>query len=236
MSISYPSFTAHPAPGPRTPLRRSLLIAGLGLCLLTTACLGPRPVRETVYDRAGIVVKLTSMKSEGAIVERDFAHPARFEAEDIERLISPIEVELRTKKDPRRRTRAIAPELVADVADALATSFALAGPNQTLSVQAIQRKAKLVVLNEKRLTSFIASYDGAALRLLFSRVDWRIPKSKENQPLPNPSEVEKQAEFRVLPYEGAQLAGTQGISLPWSLDGLAASVEHPAGGAEAAVD
>lgn len=174
------------------------------LTLLCSGC-GPRYTRVKVQDTGGIAIKLRSQNN----VERGFAHPATISGARLAHILSFVDV-----RADKNRTPAVDLDAVYPLGEALSRAFARAESNQELVVEVTRTERRMGLFTDKFLTSFIAYIEGERLFLHFVRVNWRIPKQKEDD-LAEPWANKRVQNFRVLPSDHLAAAGAQGISVAW---------------------
>lgn len=174
------------------------------LTLFCSAC-GPRYVRVKVQDAGGIAIKLRSQKN----VERGFAHPATISGARLAHILSFVDVRV-----DKSRTPAIDLDLIYPLGEALSRAFARAESNQELVVEVTRTERRMGLFTDKFLTSFVTYVEGDRLFLHLSRVNWAIPKQKEDD-LAEPWANKRVQNFRVLPSDHLAAAGAQGVSVAW---------------------
>ncbi len=182
-----------------------LLLLSTAVSWLATAC-GPRYARVKVQDSGGISIKLRSQKG----VERGFAHPATISGARLAHILSFVDV--RAEKDGRKP--AVHLDSVYPLGESLSRAFARAESHQELVVEVTRTERRLGLFTDKHLTSFVTYLEGDSLIIHWSRVDWPVPKQREDdslEPWPN----KRVQSFRVLPSEYIAAVGTQGVSVDW---------------------
>ena len=194
------------------PVRTALLALAAGALLVSlTGC--TRTVRTTVKDGAQLKVVLRHTVQNMASVERGYEHPRTVSSQRLMHIIGAIDVEV-TEGAKRERHRAVHPELLQPIAQALVDAFEQADSTQQVAVQAVRKQHRLGIFHKKFLTSFTAFFREDRLHIHFSRIEWEIPKDRENR-LPEPDPNEKQMAFRTIGARNIASAGSQGVAVRW---------------------
>jgi hypothetical protein len=192
------------------------IVLPIAIALLTSACI-TRTVDQEVFSQDGVNIWLRSQKTWLSEVERDFQHPAVISGERLTHILAAIDIETRDPKDDealKQRKVAIHPVILAEVANGMAESFEEASPNQELIVVAVRKQRRLGLFHRKFLTSLSAFMEGDFLHIELSRIEWEIPKNREDEKLPRPR-GKKAMKFRAVPARGMHNAGTQTVVVPW---------------------
>ena len=201
----------------RSSLRLMLCIALAGVC---SACI-TRAIRVPVFDEEGTEVYLRAKKSGGGVVERGFGHPAQISAVRMAHILSRIDLRtaeskrfLRSTK-PSERMPAIPLAALYVIADGLSQALATADPNQEIVVRSLQKEKRLAIFDHSYLTSFISYVQDDQLFVHLSRFDWEVPKSGQNEKLPEPEVDREVMKFRLIPSEAMTLMAPQALAVDW---------------------
>jgi hypothetical protein len=200
---------------------RSLIGSRLGLAfavalLLTSTGCATRIVREPLLKLNEIEIDLVrEVKGLSTVQPRGYEHPAIISTERMRNILAAVEVETRGSDGIVIRQPAFHPDILDTLAERLAVAFAKATPDTELAVKVIRKEMRIGILHTKYLTSFLTHVDDGYLRLLLSRVDWQIPKNKENERLPEPVRGYTPMEFRVVSGEPLFYAGPQALEIAW---------------------
>jgi hypothetical protein len=81
-------------------------------------------------------------------------------------------------------------------------------------VQAVRVEKNLGIFHRKYLTSFVAWMQGDDLVIHLSRVEWDVPKDKEDE-IPEPYADREVQDFKVLAAEGLVPMGRQQVAIDW---------------------
>jgi hypothetical protein len=194
-------------------MRHAALAAALAaLALLATAC-GPRYARIPVYDQDGITVTLRSVIRKGEPVPRGFDHPAVISSIRMAHVLARIDVRIGSK-DGGERVPAFPTVSLYKVGEEVSRAFAKATPDQEVVVQAVRVEKNLGIFHRKYLTSFVAWMQGDDLVIHLSRVEWDVPKDKEDE-IPEPYADREVQDFKVLAAEGLVPMGRQQVAIDW---------------------
>ncbi|MGH0035877.1 MAG: hypothetical protein ACQGVK_12695 [Myxococcota bacterium] len=198
------------APGART---RWLLLGLLAATIALPGCI-TRTVDTRIKDTNTIRVFLRKQVRNGKPIERDFAHPKTIAAERLAHILALIDIKTGDAAVEERRS-AIATSLLEPIATALSEALAQADSTQQIGVMAIERKRRLGVFTRKFLTTFIAFAKGDDLFLDFTRIEWEIPKNREDR-LPKPELGSQVMEFQVAGSVHMQRTTRQTLAVDWS--------------------
>jgi len=200
------------------PARRTALLAAALLALAPAAWLGcaGRSVVTPVVEDSELRVFLRHREAGGEIVDRGYDHPTVISAERLAHILALVDVTTEDD-DVEERRYAVASDLLGPVSDALFQALREAGPGQEVVVMAIDRKRRLGIFTRKHLTTFVAFVQGTELVLDFARVDWEIPKRREDR-LPEPELGEREMDFRVAPARAMRRLGPQTLAVDWRDD------------------
>jgi hypothetical protein len=183
--------------------------------MATTGC-ATRTVRHSFVDRGDVRIDFVrEVKGFSKVQPRGYQHPAIISAERMQHILRAIEIETRDDSSAVVRQPAFHPDLIEKTATQLVAAFAEAGPDQELGVKIVRKAARIGILHRKYLTSFITYVEDGYLYVLLSRVDWQIPKNKEDDPLPEPIRGKAPMQFRVVTGEHLFYAGTQALEIAW---------------------
>jgi len=189
-----------------------LLVALLGV----SAGCATRVVREPLLKLTDIEIDLVrEVKGFSTVQPRGFEHPAIISTERMRHILAAVEVETRSADGIVIRQPAFHPDILDVLAERLAAAFAETTPDAELGVKVVRKEMRVGILHTKYLTSFLASIDEGYLQLRLSRVDWKIPKNKEDERLPEPIPGEAPMDFRVVSGEPLFYAGPQALEIAW---------------------
>lgn len=196
-------------------------LAGL-LAASCLGCLGPRVLREPVYEQAGVEAYLRSYEVDGEVVPRGFDHPAIIAGVRLSHILAFVDVEIGKGEDATQEA-AVAPQMIFATGDALSAALEQAGPDQEVVVRAVRHDRRFGIFTRKYLTSFLAHVEGGQLVLSFGHVDWEIPKARGGvasigDELPEPEPSKTQMRFRIVPNDAVQVRGTQTALVDWRDD------------------
>jgi hypothetical protein len=184
------------------------------LLVLTAGC-GTRTVKTPIVDNPSLQVTLRHQLRSGVVVERGFQHPVTISQQRLGHILGAVDIEQREEGKKRIRLAAIHPELITPVARALVEAFEAADSNQEVAVIAIRKQHRLGIFHKKFLTTLTAFFRDDRLYLHLSRVEWEIPKEREDRVMPEPERSEKQMAFRTVPTRKMTQAGSQGVAVRW---------------------
>jgi hypothetical protein len=205
-------------------LERVLRLAA-SLCIATSLVACNTPVREPVYTEGEVEVSKRSYRSEGAVVERGYQHPASLELEPLAYALAKIQIGDLKDRDIEQRP-AIALDLIAPIARGLVAGFAEAGPDEELVVIATRKEKTIGIFHRRLLTTFIASRSDDHLLLSFTYSDKTLTKAEERKDRPVPEIGDRRMQFRILPGPGIAAPQAQVAKLAWP--GTAPAVAAPA--------
>jgi hypothetical protein len=194
--------------------RLSYLVLLLAAALL--AGCGARYARVPVHQDDDVTVVLRSELRGGEPVARGFAHPATIAGVRLAHVLAQIDVRTDAGDDgPGERRAAIPTDLVYPLGELLSRALAQADPAQEVVVQAVRRERRLGLFTASFATSFVA-YLGPdeRLHLQLSRIDWEVPKGREEE-LREPLPGREVMAFRVLASEGIEPTGHQSVAVHW---------------------
>ena len=97
----------------------------------------------------------------------------------------------------------------------MADAFEQADSTQEVAVIAVRKQQRLGIFHKKYLTTLTAFFRDNRLYLYLSRVEWEIPKDREDNVMPEPDRTEKQMPFRTVPARKMAQAGNQGLAVRW---------------------
>jgi hypothetical protein len=195
-------------------LPRHLALAATALAaLVATGCTGYS--RNVLSDSGNNKVVLRSTKSGiGSTVEQNYDHPATISASRLAHILSRIDIRT-DESDANARKPAIPAEMVYELGEKFADALSKASKDEEVVVVAARRQRSLGVFTHDYITSFSAYVKGDMLHIRLFHLDWEQPgggpQAKIDEPVP-----EKQVmRFRVLPGEGMQPEGAQGVAVSW---------------------
>ena len=199
-------------------MRQRLATSSLGLAvLIPLLILGSgctRTVKTVISDNGRIKVYLRETVETGTTQERGYQHPTAIAPQRLAHILGAVDVEIQGG-EKRQQQAALHPELLKPISSALVKAFEQANPNQQVAVMAIRKQQRLGLFHKKFLTSFIAFFRDDRLYLQFSRIEWEIPKAREDSKLPGPEPNEKQMAFRTVPGIKMKSLGAQGVAVRW---------------------
>ena len=181
---------------------------------MLTGC-GTRAVRQSHLKRNLIEVDYVRNVTLFSTEKLGYEHPAIISTERLANILNAIEVETRGDKGGEVRQPAFHPEIVERTAEALAEAFAEAGPDQAIGVNVIRKDMRIGIFHLKYLTSFLAHIDDGHLYISIRRVDWLVPKGREDDPYPQPRRDKKAMDFRVVTGDPIYFAGIQDLEIDW---------------------
>lgn len=215
----YPRRVSSPAPQDRaTPTGRpgpAWAVAGLLTALSLTGCV-TRTVDDVFYEDSTVAVYLRQQTRGGEPIDRGFSHPAIISPDRLAHILALIDVKT-GDRTVEERTAAVATSLLEPVSEALSEALRKADPSQQVVVLAIARERRLGVFTRKFLTSFVAFVKDDDLFLDFSRIDWEIPKQREDR-LPRPELGEHPMDFRLASSQAMRRPGPQTLAVDWRND------------------
>lgn len=190
----------------------------MALLLVVTAGCATRTVRHTVHQDNTIIVSLVRDVRGFTTQEQGYEHPAVISAIRLERILSAVEIEIKTDAGVVRQP-GFHPAIVKKISLELSAALEQASPNEAVGVKAIRKKAKLGVFDVKYLTTFLAHVENDQLYLAIRRVDWPLPSgaehTKSKNVLPEPIRGRKSMDFRVVTGEPMYFAGPQDLEIDW---------------------
>ncbi|MHA7836837.1 MAG: hypothetical protein ACX98W_05180 [bacterium] len=203
---------------PSQPLLRKALPTALLLAMLLATATGcvTRTVREPLVRRHDLEIDLVrEVKGLSQVRPRDYEHPAIVSAERMRHVLGAVEVETREKDGSIIRQPAFHPDVLDPLAEKLAEAFAEATPDSEIGVKVVRKEMRIGIFHTKHLTTFLAYMDDGYLYLLLSRVDWPIPKNREDEDLLEPIRGQSPMDFRVVSEEPLFYAGPQALEIAW---------------------
>lgn len=147
-----------------------------------------------------------------------YEHPAFISKERLVHILSALEIEARQKKGGVIRQPAIHPDIVDQTAEALSKAFKEVGPDEAIGVYSIRKQMRIGILHFKYLTSFLAHIKDGHLYLSIRRVEWLVPKGREDDAYPPLRRDKKPMNFRVVTGDPIYFAGTQDLEIDWQND------------------
>lgn len=199
-------------------MRQRLATLRLGLAVLVPLLvLGSgctRTVKTVVSDDGRIKVYLQETVESGTTQERGYQHPASIAPQRLAHILGAVDVEIQGG-EKRQRQAALHPALLQPISRALVEALEQATPDQQVAVMAVRKQQRLGLFHKKFLTSFIAFFRDDRLYLQFSRIEWEIPKAREDSRLPEPEPSDKQMAFRTVPGIKMKSLGAQGVAVRW---------------------
>jgi len=193
-------------------MKRLCLITICLLALLPSGCITYQ-LTDDIYDVDGISVKLRGDKKGREWVSRGYEHPTIISPLRLARILAAVEIEI-SDGDEIVRTGILPYSLFQPVAVALAEALEAANPAQEIVVVAVLKERRLGLFHKKQLTSFIVYAKDKELSIHLSRVNWEVPKGKEDK-LPTPRIGDQVMSFRVVPVRGMRRQGAQAIAARW---------------------
>jgi len=173
-----------------------------------------RTVTDTAYDGGSVTVKLRKRVRGFEEVDRGFDHPSVISVERLTNILASITIEEFDKKKGTYQRNAIAAELVRPIAKGMVRGFAAADPNQELAVTAVLKVKQHLIFHRNKLTSLAAYMKDGALFVYVSRIEWEIPKHREDN-LPLPVVGKEVMDFRTVGSRRIYPVGAQGVSIAW---------------------
>ncbi|MCG8587752.1 MAG: DMAP1-binding domain-containing protein [Proteobacteria bacterium] len=195
----------------RFRLGRIFLLVVLG-AVAVGGC-ATRTIRETISDAGGIEVTLRHQQKGRTVIAREFGHPVAISATRLAHILARIDVEDREAAE-RERRNAISTDLLTPLSEALSAAFERANSDQEIAIVAIRRERRFGVFTRKFLTSFVAYRKNDLLHVHLSRIDWEIPKQREER-LPEPRAGDRVMDFRAIPTDGMRNTGSQSLAVSW---------------------
>jgi hypothetical protein len=191
--------------------RSSVAVAAL-ILLLLAGC-GTRTIRTDVIDQAGLQVFLRHEREGGRKTDRGYQQPSTISSERISHILATIDVTTREGKVTERQP-AIHADILERVSSGVARALEDADSSQRVVVMMVRRQQHLVLFHRKFLTSFIVYLRDDSLYLHLSRVEWEVPKRREDNP-PEPRLGDRVMDFRVVPARSMYANGAQGVVVNW---------------------
>jgi hypothetical protein len=177
---------------------------------------GARYARVPVHQDESASVVLRSELRGGKPLERGFAHPATISGVRLAHVLAQLDVRIDAGDEaPSERRPAIPTELVYPLGELISQALAKADGTQEVVVQAVRRERRLGLFTAAFATSFVG-YVGSdeRLHLQLSRLDWEVPKGREEE-LREPMPGREVMAFRVLASEGVEPTGHQSVAVHW---------------------
>jgi hypothetical protein len=196
---------------------RALLVAGLIFAVgISSGGCATRTVRKNVVKRSDIEIDFVrQVKGIGRAEPRGFEQPAIISVERMEHILGAIEVETPHKGGGMIRQPAFHPDILHSSSEEIVAAFAEVGPDEELGVNIVRKEMRFGVLHRKFLTSFLAHIEDGYLYLDLTRVDWKIPKNKEDKRLPVPIRGQAPMDFRIVAGDHLYYAGPQTLEIDW---------------------
>lgn len=194
-------------------LRKLVLVALCIPLVLSVAGCWTRVRKEVLQDKEGLKVILRSQTRGGDPIDKGFQHPITISGVRLANALSRIEV--RTNDEEEGRKPAIDATILFEIGDVLAAGLAKADSTQEVVVMAVKRSRRFGVFTDEKLTSFVAFVKDDRLVVQLSRIDWTVPKSDKQEALPEPNPEKPAMRFRVVPTDGMQSFGPQGVAIDW---------------------
>jgi hypothetical protein len=199
-----------------TPLPHAARLAALVFCaillLSATAC-GPRYQRIQVYEHRNLEVTLRAEVKGGDRVPRSFSHPATISSVRLAHVLSRLDVRMGDEEGDKREA-AFPTDLLYTVGEKVSQAFQQADPSQEIVVKAVRSEKRLGIFSAKYLTSFVTWMQGDDLYVHLSRVEWPVPKDKEDE-IPEPWVHRRSQDFKVLAAEGVIPVAEQTVAVDW---------------------
>jgi hypothetical protein len=173
-----------------------------------------RTVREGVVEENDLEIVLRSERKGGKEIERHFQQPATISAQRLSNILGALTIEDREGKVSQQRA-AIAYELLAPVSEGLSQAFAEADANQEIAVKAVRKEHRLGIFHRKYLTSFVTFLRDDYLYVFLSRIDWEIPKRREDDHLPEPRIGDRVMDFRTVPGGAILQNSSRSVLVRW---------------------
>jgi hypothetical protein len=197
---------------------RPSLLCFLAVLLASPGC-GTRYARVPVHEDDLTQVVLRAELRDGQPVERGFTHPATISGVRLSHVLAQIDVRVdEGEEGASERRPAIHTDLVYPLGELLSQALAKADPSQEVVVQALRKERRLGLFTQSYATSFVAwvAADGL-LYLSLSRLDWPVPKGKEDEPR-EPVVGREVMAFRALASEGVDPVAHQTVAVHWRDD------------------
>ncbi len=191
-------------------MKRALLVPLIAL-LLATGCI-TRSVKQQVFEQDLTQVVLRSQKKWRTTIPKGFEQPLSISSARMAHILSRIDI--RTGPSDAERMPAIPLDLLYGIAEGMSKAFSLAGPDQEVVVQAIERSKHWGLFDRRNLTSLVAFVRDNLIYIYVVRSNWEIPNTLKTD-LPEPYIDEQVMTFRVLVSEGMTQVGPQGVAVVW---------------------
>ncbi len=209
------SGTASGTPSARRRLRLAPVLPLLLATLALPACI-TRTHDEEILNSNLVTMYKRHQTRGGTVIDHEFAQPAVISAERLTHILALIDVKTGDEA-VEERTAAIATPLLEPLGKAMSAAMRELDSSQQLVVLAIHRKRNLKLFTRRHLTSFVAFVKGEDLFLDFSRVDWEVPKKREDR-LPRPELGNHPMKFRLAGSQAMRRAGPQTLAIDWRND------------------
>jgi hypothetical protein len=179
------------------------------------AC-GTRYKRVPLHDDGTTRVVLRSVIQGGETVDQGYDQPKTISGIRVAHILAALDVRMGgNDEDIGERVNAIPTELVFTLGDRVASALEKADSSQEVVVQAIRKQKKLGIFTHRFLTSFTAHVDAQErLQIHLYRVDWAIPKGKEDE-IREPKPGVEAMKFRVIGGPGVNPIGSQSVAVIW---------------------
>ncbi len=188
------------------------LLCAAWVACLTTGCI-TRSVRVESFYEKYTEVFLRGEKRGKTPVDRGYQHPVAISATRLLNILSTIDLRVNVKKGPDR-VPAFPTETISRIATGVSKALGEADSGQEVVVLSIRRHKRLGIFDRKFLTSFIVYLRDDSLYLHLSRVEWEVPKHREDN-LPEPRLSDRVMDFRVVPARSMYANGAQGVVVNW---------------------
>ena len=195
-------------------LRKPLPIL-LGLALLASSGCGTRYQRVPIQENGDVTALLRAELRSGQRFDRGFHQPVTISGVRLAHVLSELDVRVDDDDKKVQRRPAIPTDLIYPLRDLLSKALAQADSSQEVVVQALRHERRLALFTQTYATSLTA-YVGKdeRLYLVLSRLDWPVPKGKEDE-LHEPMPGKEVMAFRVLASEGIDPVAHQTVAVSW---------------------
>jgi hypothetical protein len=195
---------------------RNLLLPVLLAALFVLPACGTRYKRVPLHDDGTTRVVLRSVVEGGEIVDQGYSQPKTISGIRVAHILAALDVRMDgSEEEIGERVNAIPTELVFTLGDRVASALEKADSSQEVVVQAIRKQKKLGIFTHRFLTSFTTYVDAEdRLRIHLYRVDWEIPKGKEDD-IKEPKPGVEAMKFRVIGGPGINPIGPQSVAVIW---------------------
>lgn len=208
------------------PLVAALTLLLVPLLASLSGC-ATRTVRHSLIKRNNLEVDLVREVKGFSVQERGFEHPAVVAPARLGHILGALEIEAPAEKGGTIRQPAFHPEIVPRTAEALSDALERAGPDEAVGMKVLRKELRLGLFHTKYLTSFLAYMQDGHLYLLLRRVEWPVPRAKEDDPLPEPRAEQRSMPFRVVTADPIYFAGVQDLEIDWKSPAFAEPFRMP---------